>query len=94
MIGVALIGMPFLYQSGDKDFHLEMVRLGLHRGSPVLCGEREKIIWANNHEYFLVDCDSPEEFCNRYKLTPTYTVKEFVETIKNKLEEENERNSV
>lgn len=80
---VALLGMPFLFQSGDVDFHLKMVRLGLQRGSSLLCGGKHKAIIANRYEYFLTDYDDENAFCERYDLTPTYTIEDFVKGIEN-----------
>lgn len=88
MKAVALLGMPFLYQSGDREFHLKMLDLGLSRGTPLLCGLKHKAIIANSHEYFLADDDDEKAFCEKFDLIPTYTVYEFIkeiERIKNRL---------
>lgn len=85
--GVILIGMPFLYQSGDIDFHMKMASLGLFRGNSLRCGLKNKVIWANRYEYFLTDCDSIDEFVEKYDLTPTYTEEDFINEIKKHLEE-------
>lgn len=85
--GIILVGMPFLYQSGDIDFHLKMVQLGLRRGNALLCRLKTKVILANRYEYFLTDCDSVDEFVEKYGLVLTYTLEDFIKEIERHLEE-------
>lgn len=80
--GAALLGMPYLYQSGDPDFHMKMLEAGLRRGEPLICGLPHKAIVANKHEYWLCDYGDDVEFCQRFGLVPTYTVEDFIEAIK------------
>lgn len=80
--GVALFGYPFLFQNGDLGFHEHMEKLGLTRGSTILCGLPNKCILANKHEYLLTDYDKEEDFCEQYKLKATYSVEEFIQEIK------------
>lgn len=80
--GVALFGMPYLYQAGDFDFHMEMVKLGLRRGGCLLSGFQHKAILANNYEYWLDDYDDENELCRKFGFVPTYTVEDFVSEIK------------
>lgn len=79
---VALFGMPYLYQAGDVDFHSEMVKLGLSRGKPLLCGLPHKAIITCRNEYFLVDYEDETAFCDKYDMIPTYTMEDFVEEIR------------
>lgn len=76
---VALFGYPYLFQNGDPKFHLEMVELGLFRGSPIIVGQNHKAILANSHEYWLCDYDNEKEFGDN--LIPTYTVEDFIKKI-------------
>lgn len=85
--GIILVGMPFLYQSEDIDFHLKMVQLGLRRGNALLCRLKTKVILANRYEYFLTDCDSVDEFVEKYGLVLTYTLEDFIKEIERHLEE-------
>ena len=80
--GVALFGMPYLYQARDFDFHMEMLNIGLFRGNPLISGLSNKAIVANAHEYWLCDYDDEAVFCNRFGFVATYTVDDFVAEIK------------
>lgn len=80
--GVVLFGYPFLFQNGDLDFHEKMEKLGLTRGSTILCGLPNKCILANKHEYLLTDYDKEQDLCEQFKLKATYSVKDFIQGIK------------
>lgn len=80
--GVALFGYPFLFQNGDLGFHERMSELGLKRGDIILGGLPNKCILAIKHEYFLVDYDGEEDFCEQYKLKAAYSVEDFIQGIK------------
>lgn len=80
--GAVLLEVPYLYQSGDVEFHMKMVNAGLKRGEPLICGLKHKAIVANKHEYWLCDYDDEVEFCQRFGLVPTYTVEDFIKAIK------------
>ena len=82
VFGVALFGMPYLYQAGDEAFHMEMVKLGLMRGDALICGLPHKSILANNYEYWLADYDDEDELCRKFGFVPTYTFEDFVAEIK------------
>lgn len=82
MKAVALFGYPFLYQSGDVEFHTEMIKLGLSRGGALLSGLKHKAIIGNKFEYFLTDYDDQEYFCKKFNLIATYTVKDFINELK------------
>lgn len=83
MKGAVLFNQPYLYLSGDRDFHLVMVEAGLMRGDAILSGLPHKAIMANKYEYWLVDYDDEMRFCERYDLVACYSVEEFVSEIKN-----------
>ena len=91
-VNVALVGYPFLYRGRDMDFHMEMINLGLSRGSAVMCGFKDavQVICANDYEYWLTDCVDFEEFCKQFHTTPTYTPNEFIKTIKEQKNEDHE----
>lgn len=89
---IGLFGMAYLYQNGDPGFALQMVELGLSRGSIIVSGMRHKAILANRYEYFLCDYDDEAKFCKMYGITPTYTVNDFVDKLnilKTQKDEEN-----
>ena len=90
-VGVALFGYPFLFQNGDLGFHESMEKLGLTRGSTILCGLPNKCILANKREYLLTDYDKEEDFCEQFNLKATYSVEDFIQEIKKLKSEESKQ---
>lgn len=82
MKGAVLFNQPYLYLSGDPNFHMVMVEAGLMRGNAILSGLSHKAIMANKYEYWLVDYDDEMRFCEKYDLAACYSVEEFVSAIK------------
>ena len=89
MKGAVLFNQPYLYLSGDPNFHMVMVEAGLMRGNAILSGLPHKAIMANKYEYWLVDYDDEMRFCEKYDLAACYSVEEFVSAIKNYRHENN-----
>ena len=79
---VALIGMPYLYQAGDTDFHMEISKLGLTRGGTQCTGMPNKAIMASATRYWLDDYADEATLRDAFHLVLTYTVEDFVSEIK------------
>lgn len=80
--GVALLGMPYLYQAGDADFHMEMAKLGLTRGGIQCTGMPHKAIMASPTSYWLDDYADEATLRDAFHFVLTYTVEDFVSEIK------------